>query len=89
MPFSVRLDARTEALIDRLARRTGRSRSAVVREAVAHYGAEAVDARTAYEKLEPLVGVIQSGRGDLSRHTGRSFTALLKAKRNRRARRAG
>jgi len=87
MPFSVRLDDRTEALIDRLARRTGRSRSAIVREAVALYGASTDDPRSAFEKLEPIVGVVHSGRGDLSRDTGRRFTALLKEKQARRARR--
>ncbi len=38
MPFSLRLDAGTEALLRRLAKAQGRSKSAVVREAVEHYG---------------------------------------------------
>src|SRR5437667_11267195 len=87
MPFSLRLDDRPEALIERLARETGRSRASIVREAVAQYGAGAADDRPAYDKLRPLIGVTHSGRGDLSRQTGKAFTALLKARRARRARR--
>ena len=37
MPFSLRLDRDTEAIIRRLSAATGRSKSAVVREAVALY----------------------------------------------------
>ena len=88
MPFSLRLDEQTEALIERLSRQTGRSRASIVREAVAQYGVAATDTLSAYDKLEPIIGVIKSGRGDLSRRTGRTFTELLKKKRARRARRA-
>ena len=41
MPFSFRPDPETEALIRRVAARTGWSKSQVVREAVAQYGAMA------------------------------------------------
>lgn len=85
MPFSVRLDPQTEALIDTLARSSGKSRSSVVREAVAHYAASTP--ATGYEKLQPLIGVIRSGRTDLSQQTGRKFADLLKSRRARRARR--
>ena len=88
MPFSVRLDRRTEAVIGRLARSSGKSRSSVVREAVAQYASAADVRTTAYEKLEPLVGVVRSGRTDLSQHTGRKFTELLKTQRAARARRS-
>jgi len=88
MPFSLRLDEETEALIERLSRQKGRSRASIVREAVAQYGADASDTRSAYDRLEPLIGVINSGRGDLSHRTGRTFSELLKKQRTRRARRA-
>jgi Arc/MetJ-type ribon-helix-helix transcriptional regulator len=88
MPFSVRLDPETEAIIDRLARSSSRSRSAVVREAVAQYAASAGGRTTAYDKLEPLIGIIRSGRTDLSQQTGRKFTDLLKTRRADRARRS-
>jgi len=86
MPFSVRLDRRTEAIIERLARSSGKSRSSVVREAVAQYASDADVRTTAYERLEPLIGVVRSGRTDLSQHTGRKFTELLKTQRAARAR---
>jgi hypothetical protein len=88
MPFSLRFDAETEALIDRLSRQTGRSRASIVREAVVQYGAAATEKLSAYDRLEPLIGVIRSGRGDLSRRTGKTFSELLKKQRARRARRA-
>jgi predicted DNA-binding protein len=87
MPFSLRLDEETERAIDYLARQSGRSRASVVREAVAHYAAAADEGMTAYDKLRPLIGVVKSGRTDLSQRTGRTFTALLRQQRTRRARR--
>jgi hypothetical protein len=44
MPFSLRLDPDTEAKIRRLAVSSGRSKSQVVREAVARYAADPHDA---------------------------------------------
>lgn len=88
MPFSVRFDAKTEALIERLARTRGKSRSSVVREAVARYASEDDAQTSAYERLAPFIGTVRSGRKDLSQHTGRTFTALLKKKQAARARRA-
>ncbi len=88
MPFSVRLDRQTEVTIERLARSSGKTRSAVVREAVARYASAADAATTGYERLEPLIGVIRSGRSNLSQHTGRKFTELLQARRAERARRS-
>ena len=88
MPFSVRLDAETESMIERLARASGKSRSSVVREAVVRY-ASTVDAeKTGYQRLKPLIGAIRSGRSDQSQQTGRRFTALLKHQRTGRARRS-
>jgi hypothetical protein len=80
MPFSVRFDPETEALIERLARTRGQSRSSVVREAVARYAAEADedDGKTAYERLEPFIGTWRSGRSDLSQNTGRKVAELLR-----------
>jgi metal-responsive CopG/Arc/MetJ family transcriptional regulator len=87
MPFSLRLDDDTEERIDRLARERGTSRAAVVREAVARYAEEADGSVALVERLKPFIGVIGSGRSDLSSQTGRRFTALVKASRSGRARR--
>lgn len=75
-------------MIDRLARASGKSRSSVVREAVVRYASTADSDRSAYDRLKPLIGAIRSGRTDLSRQTGRKFTAVLKQRQTERARRA-
>ena len=85
MPMSVRLDQATEALIRRMARHAGRSKSWVVREAVAAYASSAARRRPPYEALAPFVGVGGTGRCDLSERTGERFTALVR--RNARERR--
>jgi predicted DNA-binding protein len=87
MPFSIRLDPETEAAIARLARVTGKSRASVVREAVTRYAVDADDTETAYDRLKPLIGVVRSGRGDLSQQTGRKVAELLRKQRTDRARR--
>jgi hypothetical protein len=85
--MSVRLDEETEALIRRLAKSAGRTKSWVVREAVAEYAAqqESADA-PAFEAFSSSIGVIASREGTLSENTGERYAALLKAR--RRARRS-
>jgi len=78
MPFSVRFDPETEALIERLARTRGKSRSSVVREAVARYAAEDDDQTTLFDRIKPCIGTIRSGRSDLSQQTGRRVAKLLR-----------
>jgi predicted DNA-binding protein len=86
VPMSVRLDGKTEALIRRMARAAGRSKSWVVREAVASYGVAAPRDRTPFEALAPFVGAGGTGQTDLSERTGERLTDL--AKKKARARRA-
>ena len=84
MPFSLRLDPDTEERIRRLSADTGQSRSAVVREAVAHYSSvHEVNARTsesAYDRLKSFVGVVSTGAGDRSTDTHAKYRELLKRK---------
>ena len=54
MPTSVRLDPETEALLRRIARATGQSKSWVVREALVAYGASSTHGRSPYELLAPV-----------------------------------
>jgi hypothetical protein len=78
--MSVRLDREIEALIRRLAKAAGRSRSWVVREAVVAYaGREPLD-RSPYEILAPFIGAGDIGRRDLSDRTGERFAELLRVK---------
>ena len=83
MPFSLRLDPETEALIRRIAKAEGKSKSAVVREAVEHYGAQdrpvENDARTALQVVAPFVGIVATG-GQLSDDTHAKYRAALRRK---------
>jgi hypothetical protein len=80
MPTTVRLDRNTETLMNRLARRTGRSKSQVIRDAIAQLadteGAAAVPT-SAYEAMEHALGCWDSGGARLSERTGERFRALL------------
>ncbi len=60
MPFSIRFDPDTEAIIERLARTRSRSRASVVREAVAHYAAQALDDRPLYARMAQHLGTVSS-----------------------------
>jgi hypothetical protein len=93
MPFSFRPDPETEALIRRIAARTGWSKSQVVREAVAQYGREARpaaqldDPSTALARLRPYLGAGDSGGTQMSRNTHAKYRAALRQKlRERRSR---
>ena len=83
MAFSIRLDPATEAAISRLARISKRTKSAVVREAIASYQrAPATQPRPAsvFDALAPFIGVADSGGSRRSEHTGEAFRALVAAK---------
>ena len=87
MPFSLRLDAETESRIRRLSTLTGRSKSQVVREAVAQYAPDepppSADDST-FERMKAYVGVVRTGGRDYSSDTHGKFRALLQKKRRAR-----
>ena len=80
MPTSVRLDPETEALLRRIARTSGRSKSWVVREALVAYGAQSIHGRSPYELMEPFIGAGGTGLTDASERTGEAFAALVRKK---------
>ena len=84
MPFSFRLDPETEAKIRRLAAKTGKSRSTVVREAVEKYAAEEdttpAKGETAYDRLKPYIGKASTGGANYSIDTHAKFRAILEEK---------
>ena len=80
MPMSVRLDPETEAMIRRIARAAGRSKSWVVREAVAAYTAAVPSSRAPYDSLAPFIGAGGTGLPDLSGRTGERFADLVRTK---------
>jgi hypothetical protein len=90
--INVRVDSKTEALVERLARRRGQSKSAVVRDALRllfeHENGAQTHA-TAYDKLKHLIGCVDGGPADLSQDTGRKFAELLERERASRVQRSG
>lgn len=81
MPISVRLDDRTERAVRRLAKQGGRTKSDVIREAIATLEEQqkppSAVATTAYDRLAHLIGGAGSGGRDLSEATGETFRRLL------------
>jgi len=76
----VRLDAETERLVNRLAKRTGRTKSAVIREALVALSRveEETEARTSpYEAIAHLIGCACGGPKNLSEDTGKKLRKLL------------
>jgi hypothetical protein len=78
----VRLDERTGRLVERLARESDRTKSDVIREAIAAYGRhrKARRVRNLYEAIAPYVGVAVDGPRDLSERTGEKFREALAAR---------
>jgi hypothetical protein len=85
MPFSLRLDPETEAKIRRLSAVKGRSKSEVVRDAVAQYEPEfdtpPERGESAFDRLKPYVGIVRTGGANYSRHTHAKYRALLQRQR--------
>lgn len=84
IPFNLRLDAETLADIRRVAAAQGRSRSSVVREAVAEYGAQVDRAqaaeRSALDRLRPFVGIVGLGDAQLSADTHTKYRSAVRQK---------
>jgi predicted DNA-binding protein len=90
MPFSIRLDQTMVNDLTRVAVRSNRPVSDVVREALELYVTNQKPEETAakpYGRIAHLIGRVDSGGTTRSIDTGRTFTALLQER--RRARRAG
>ena len=80
MPTSVRLDAKTESVVARLARRKGQTKSKVIRDAIHAYAETETAVRepgSAYEALKPWIGSVKGLPPDLSERTGDKFYQLL------------
>jgi predicted DNA-binding protein len=82
--FSLRLDPETEKMIRRYADATGRTKGAVVREALELFiAAEAQHvkfASTTLDRLRPYVGSISSGGAQLSTDTHEKYRDALTRK---------
>jgi len=82
--LSVRLDRETEGLLGRLAKKKGRRKSDVVREALialADRESLATEPDRPYQALAHLIGTVRGDRSDLSARTGEAFRRLLAGRR--------
>jgi predicted DNA-binding protein len=81
MPMSVRLDAKTERLIEGLARKRGQTKSEIIREAIGAVAEEQTNgsdsAKQPYKAVKDLIGCVRGGPPDLSVGTGKRFRQLL------------
>jgi len=81
MPMSVRLDAKTERLIEGLARKRGQTKSEIVRAAIGAVAEQQTNgsdgAKRPYEAIKDLIGCVCGGPPDLSVRTGEKFHHLL------------
>jgi predicted DNA-binding protein len=87
MPLTVRVDTKTERLIESLARKRGRTKSEVVREAIGVLARQEAEDRNKaerpYEMIRDLIGIAQGGPANLSTQTGAEFRRLVIAERRR------
>jgi len=74
---TVRLDITTEAALNQLSVHRGQTRSEVIRDAITHLADEAGESRSAYQRLQAFVGIVDSGGLQLSTKTGKRFRELL------------
>lgn len=77
----IRLDPKTERLLNRLARRKGRTKSVIIREALvalARAEAEAETPASPYEAIAHLIGCARGGPKDLSERTGEKLRKLFR-----------
>jgi hypothetical protein len=91
MPLTVRLSPNTERTLNTLAKRRRQSRSDVVRDALAHYGAAMAGSdaggRRPFDAWVDVIGVINCGVRAVGRTTGEQMTAIVREQaRARRAR---
>lgn len=81
MPTSVRLDIQTEALVNRLAKRRGQTKSEIIREALmtmVQQAEETGHSSTPFELMSPNLGCGVGGPPDLSERTGQRFAEHLR-----------
>jgi Arc/MetJ-type ribon-helix-helix transcriptional regulator len=84
---TVRLDVTTEAALKHLAARRGQTRSEVIRDAIVRLAEEESEPCSAYQRLAPFVGIVDSGGRQLSTATGKRLREILQER--QRARRPG
>ena len=85
--LNVRLDDETHRSVVRIARARRRSKSEIVRQAIAEYAKGQEPGRTAYDTWKDVIGIAKGLPSDLSQRAGERFTEmLLEERRRKRAR---
>ena len=87
MPLAVRLDAKTESLIGRLARKRRQTKSEVIRDAIGALAEQATNGsrkKRPYELVAHLIGCVKGGPRDLSIRTGEKFRQMRVARKSKR-----
>jgi predicted DNA-binding protein len=77
---TVRLDIKTEVALKRLTARRGQTKSEVIRDAIDHLLEEEEKQTSAYDRLQPFIGIIEEGDPKLSENTGKRFRELLESR---------
>jgi predicted transcriptional regulator len=67
--LTVRLDKKTQARLTQLARATGQSQSAIVREALRRYTPPVEATRTVFDRFADVIGIAHLGAGDRARRS--------------------
>lgn len=86
MTISIRLDAKTERVLVRVARATGRTKSAVVRDAIRKLGEQTngAAAGTVYDRLADVIGIVNLGPSDRAARAEEILRAHFASRRERR-----
>jgi Arc/MetJ-type ribon-helix-helix transcriptional regulator len=87
MPLSVRLDSKTESVVNRLAKSRRQTKSEVIRDAIgvlAEREQEAPARKRPYDLVKHLIGCAKGGPRDLSTRAGDRFYEMLVADRKKR-----
>lgn len=80
MALSVRLDAKTESLVGRLARKRRQSKSEVIRDAIgelARQEGKGAEKKRPYDLVAHLIGCVKGGPRNLSIDAGKKFHEML------------
>jgi len=80
MSTTVRIDTESDALLRRLAVRSGRSKSDILREALMRFSEKQADSnlgKAPHALVEDLIGIAQGGADDLARRHKQAFRELL------------
>jgi Arc/MetJ-type ribon-helix-helix transcriptional regulator len=85
MPTSVRLDDQSEARLRRLARVTGKSKSALIRDAIERLDRDVEESAelTVFEQIGGSIGLISRGPGERASRSEELLRARFREKRSR------